>query len=118
MDKTHNIGVGRVAIRVSPTIGIPPMATGHNGLLALLAVVECPAIHETEIAEEAIANAPARLKRAILAAQEMFNRAPTDSEEEAVLAQVLADLTDLAVALYLPDEDGEGEDEDEGKGGK
>ena len=81
-------------------------------ILALALAIECPAVHETDVADEAIANAPARLKRAIYEVGEMFKHAPTDSEEEAALAQVLADLTEHAVALYLPDED-EDEDEDE-----
>lgn len=72
----------------------------------LVQSVLCPAIAEWEVTEEALANAPAPLANAYKTANALFLRAPTDSEEEAYLADLLANLATLARELYI------GKDED------
>lgn len=76
------------------------MNTADASALALILAIRCPAVFEAEVTQEAVDNAPARVKRAIAALEALFQKAPDGSEEERVLAGVLADLAEHARDLY------------------
>ena len=81
-----------------------------NAVARLVQSILCPAIAEWEYTEEALRAAPEPLRTAHNSAMALFLRAQPDSKEEAILADILANLATLARNIYGGEDEGEDED--------